>query len=361
MLSSSAVLCLAMMVASVQPGRAQLEPLAQPEPEWLTQMLQEGWQKVAVGILQRSVEGSQIETFTYGAEGLQWMVQRLEQQILSLEEMYDANPSGELADLIDSLNDELADANSAVSTGPIGEPFGGEQLANCDLSFGAHAYADPLTGSGAPGVTARADAYFHNNCGLVGNTYAYAYVQGQTGSVFSTKTQEDPKYSGTWLDSAAQWSLGGSLNCYSRAYARAWSNSGFGYETEDNNYACPTPPSVSVSGPTNVYTDYYYTPCADVTWTASASGGTPGYTYDWYIGNVYQGSGSTLTKNYCYTNTQVTVKAIARDTQNMTAENSFTTYIYYEPEPYDPCMYGGCGGCYPNGYYQPYDYHYVCP
>jgi hypothetical protein len=328
-----------MMVASVQPGRAQLEPLPQPEPEWLTQMLQDGWQKVAEGLLQRSGEGSQVETFTYGAEGLQWMVQRLEQQILSLEDMYGTHPSEDLADLIENLSDELADANRNLSTGQVGE-FSGEQLDNCDISYGAHAYADPLLGGAAPGVSALADAYFHNNCGYLGNTYAYAYVQATTGSVFSTKTQEDPKYDGAWLDSVAQWSLGGPADCYSNAYARAWSPAlSISYEAQDVNYSCPppppTPPAASITGPALVGLSSSI-PCKDVTWTASATGGSPGYTFDWYIDSIYQGSGTQLTKRYCFSSQTVTVDVIARDTAGLTDSASFTTNIAYLTSPTTP-------------------------
>ena len=336
LLSISAALYLAMF-SLAHFGVAQVQEI-KPEPPLVRQMLQEGWQKVAEGVLQRSVGGDQVETFTYGEEGLRYTLESLKEQVNSLQQIYNQHPSAELAQTIDTLQGQIAVGNTRLSSGQVEEPVG-EQIENCDISYGAHAYADPLTGSQAPGVTARSDAYFHNNCGFLGNTYAYAYVQGAIGTVFTTKTQEDPKYGGTWLDSAAQLSLSASSNCQSNSYARAWSDAlGISYETSAINYACPPPPlTVSISGTANVYTDNY-NPCADVTWTATASGGTPGYSYNWYIGGVWQGSGSQLTKQYCYTNATVTVtvQAVDSGSPQQSAQASYTTNIYYTN--YDPCV-----------------------
>ncbi len=94
-----AVLCLS--VASARPGLAQqLQP---QEPELVQQMLADGWEKVADGVLQRGLGGSRVETFTYNQEGLRWMVQRLEGRVSFLENEYRTYPSPELARLIDEL------------------------------------------------------------------------------------------------------------------------------------------------------------------------------------------------------------------------------------------------------------------
>jgi hypothetical protein len=229
-------------------------------------------------------------------------------------------------------------------------------MENCDISYGAHAYADPLSGS--QGVTARSDAYFHSNCGLIGNSYAQVYIQGATGTVFTTKTQEDPKFGSSWVDSAAQLSLNASSQCYSSAYARAWSDSlGISYETSDSNSLCPPPPPTAyISGPANVYTDNY-NPCANVTWTASGSGGTQPYSFHWYINGAYQTSGTQFTQQYCYTNGSVTVSVQLVDAASQVDWESFTTYISYTNN--DPCVQNPytcecninyCGGCYPYEY-----------
>jgi hypothetical protein len=91
------------------------------------------------------------------------------------------------------------------------------------------------------------------------------------------------------------------------------------------------PLDVSISGQPSVTTDYYTSACADVTWTASATEGHPGYTYSWYIGSgtTVQGTGSTFTKRYCSTSQDVTVKAVARDSDGHTSEATFTTDLQY--------------------------------
>jgi hypothetical protein len=90
----------------------------------------------------------------------------------------------------------------------------------------------------------------------------------------------------------------------------------------------------SVSGPASVTTDYYTSACANVTWTASATGGHPGgYTYSWYIGTdpTVQGTGSTFTKSYCNTTQSVAVKAVASDSDGHTDDSlPFTTSISYK-------------------------------
>ncbi|HEY9421850.1 MAG TPA: hypothetical protein VIW92_10595, partial [Thermoanaerobaculia bacterium] len=236
-------------------------------------------------------------------------------------------------------------------SGQVEEPSV-EQMENCDISYGAHAYADPLTGS--QGVTARSNAYFHNNCGFIGNTYAQVYVQGAVNTVFTTKTQEDPKFGGSWLDSAAQLSLNASSQCYASAYARAWSdNLGIGYETSDAESTCPVPiPVAYISGPANVYTDSY-SPCANVTWTASGSGGTSPYNFHWFINGAHVASGAQFTQQYCYTNGSVTVSLQLVDSASQVDWESFTTNIYYTDNnpcaqnPYTcECNINYCGGCY---------------
>ncbi|HEX6902341.1 MAG TPA: hypothetical protein VF789_21665 [Thermoanaerobaculia bacterium] len=360
--SKCAVFCLAMVITGAQLGMAQL--LQPQDPQWLLDMYEQGWQKVQEGVLQRSVGEGQIETFTYGEEGLSWTAESLKKRIVNLQHTYDQYPSPELADALTDLRNQLGVAITRLSSGQVEEPDA-EQMENCDISYGAHANPGFLQGSAAPGVTASASAYFHNNCGYLGNTYADVLVEAATGTVFTHKVQNDPKYDGTWLDSAASLSLGGSTQCKSTAYARAWSYSlGINYEAGPfDNFSCPPPaPTTSISGPSNVYTDNYY-PCADVTWTANPSGGTPGYTYNWYIGGVYQGSGSQLTKQYCYTNATVNVSVQIFDSgiPQQSASASFTTYVSYAENycysnPYTcECNVNYCSNCYQEPYSYPYE------
>jgi hypothetical protein len=346
--------CLVITITGAQVGMAQLLELQ--EPQWLTEMYQQGWQKVQEGVLQRSA-GGQIETFTYGEEGLQWTVESLKRQVIALQQVYDQKPSPELAESLASLRNQLGVATTQLSNGQVEAPSSA-QMENCDFSMGAHVFVDSLKANLSPGVTASADAYFHSSgCGFYGNTYANVTVEGNNGTVFTYKNQEDPKFGGSWLDSAVSLSLGVSTACKSTAYARAWSDSpSFGYEAQRiENYSCPvdTPFTVSISGPGSVYTDTY-TPCQYATWTANPSGGTPGYTYYWYINGVYQASGNQLTLQYCYTNATLNVSVQASDSSSpqKSASASFTTYVsYYEDyctsNPYTcECDPYRCGGCY---------------
>jgi hypothetical protein len=148
------------MITGAQLGMAQL--LEPQDPQWLTEMYEQGWQKLREGVLQRSVGGSQVETFTYGEEGLQWTVESLKQQIRNLQLLYDKQPSPELAESIDTLENQLGVAATRLRSGQVEEPSSA-QMENCDLHMAAHVYANRLTGAQSPGVTASADATFHSN------------------------------------------------------------------------------------------------------------------------------------------------------------------------------------------------------
>ena len=361
---SLALLCLSITFFGARAGSAQaLQPIQPQEPAWLTQMYAEGWQKVQEGVLQRTSEEGGKETFTYGEDGLKYQVESLKKQVNDLQQLYNQHPSPELGDAIDHLQHQIAEGNARLSLGQVESPSS-DQMNNCDFSYGGHAYADYLRGAQAPGVSASADAYFHNNCGYVGDTYALAYVEATSGTVHSTKNQEDPR-SGSWVDSAAQWTLAGSSNCNSRSAASVnVSALNISYSTQASNDLClPANLTVSINGPAEAYTDNYNSPCADITWTASASGGVPGYAYDWYIGGAYQGSGAQLTKRYCFTNTSVVVNVNAYDSASNSASASFVTNVYYTQysactsNPYScECDSSYCCG---GGFRQPYQD--ICP
>jgi hypothetical protein len=361
LLSVSAVLCLAMMITGARAGSAQeLQPL---EPEWLRQMYAEGWQKVQEGVLQRETGEGQPETFTYGAEGTQWVIGNLQQQVSLLESRYNEYPDEDLADLIDEMKGEILRLEASIESAPSAESFDGSELENCNVSWGGDAFAGSQ--SGTQGVTASSSAYFHNNCGYYGDTFAMAYAHAIAGTVETTKIQNDPK-SGTWVDSSASASANGSTGCesYSQGQVTVYALN-ISYLTPfRHNTNCSLPPQAFVNGTPDYYTDYY-SPCANVTWTASASGGTGVFTYEWYIGGVYQGSGSTLTRQYCNQTASVTVSLVARDSAGATAGASYTSNVYHfnnsNPCDYDPYAYG-CPCYNGGGGFQPYDRPYeICP
>jgi hypothetical protein len=333
-------LCLSFLV-SARPGFSQqLQPL-QNDPPLVSQMLQEGWEKVADGVLQRGAGGGKVETFTYGEEGLRWTARKLEARLEFLEKEYDAHPSADLARVIESLKAELVDADQTLKGG-VGQAElpSGEEMDACTISYDALAAADHLTGQ-SQGTAASASASYSSSCGQLGNSYAYAYARATAGTLTTTKIQEDPKYNSTSLASAASVSAPGSLDCYSEAYARAWSPTlNINYEVSDTNYDCPNIPppfSVSISGPDSIYLDDYNS-CQSVTWYATPNGGVPGYSYAWYINGYYYGTGSSVSEIYCQTNQRVDVTVYATDSASQSANNTYTTWVSYEPS----CN-SGCG------------------
>lgn len=244
----AAVLCLFITIPGACLGASQ--ELATPEPAWLHRMLQLGWQKVQPGVLQRDMDGGRVETFTHGQEGLRWTAQKLQERIRSLQHEYAQHPSPELAGLIASLQSESTQTDSSLKTAQT-DAFAAEPVtAACEPTFGVHAAADPLTGS--QGVTASADASYSSPCGDLGNVYSYAYARATLGSTMAVKSEEDSKLDGTALASAVTVSVNGSLDCYSEAYARAWSPTlNIGHETSDTNFSCPgaTSPGSTPSSP----------------------------------------------------------------------------------------------------------------
>jgi hypothetical protein len=232
----SALLGLTIISAGARAGSAQeVQPL---EPEWLTQMYAEGWQKVQEGVLQRVTEGGKRETFSYGAEGMQWVAQRYEQKVADLKSRYDASPSTDLAELIDQLEDQILHLEETIDSAPSAEAFNGEVLEECTPLHAVEAFADSQTG--IQGVTASARASFdHNGCDILGDTFteAQAHAKGATGETHITHI--DPKNDGASLESYSSASANGSTDCSSYAAASVtWPGLLTDYMDEVWNYSC---------------------------------------------------------------------------------------------------------------------------
>jgi hypothetical protein len=319
----STLLCLSMMFLAKVASAQEVQPL---EPDWLLQMYEEGWQKVQEGVLRRDVREGRFETFGYGAEGLQWLVEHYRQQLTYFESKYRESPSEELASLLDGLTDKINTLQGDALAASAAESFDGPQIDGCSFTYDATASAGPLTS--AQGVTAAASAYFQGTCEITANITALAYAHSIQGTQENTTTQLDPK-SGTWVESNATASANGSTGCESRAQASVEIPSlGIFYSTpEVTNYLCPD--QVSISGPAQIATDYYGQACADVTWTASTTSGRTDYTFEWYFGTALAGTGPTLTKRYCNETRNETVQVVARDSTSWSDDATFTTSIRY--------------------------------
>jgi hypothetical protein len=324
-------LCLFMLMcllmAFVQTGSAQ--EIQSREPAWMRQMYAKGWQKVQEGVLRRDAGDGRLETFGYGAEGYQWLIEKYSRQITYFEGKYREAPSAELASLIDRLQDKVNALQDEVPSVPAVKSFDIGKTAGCTLSFDYTADAGPL--SPMQGVTATASAYVHSTCPETGSTFAYAYAHAGGVDVLNTAVQEDPEDNGEWVNSYATAKIAGSTECESRAQASVDIPSrGIFRLAEDENYECPD--MVSITGPSQALTDYYGPACADVTWTAHTASGRTDYTFEWYIGTGLAGTGPTLARRYCSTSESVTVTAVATDSAGHTATSaSFTTDIQYRP------------------------------
>jgi hypothetical protein len=235
-LSLSIVLCLSIVISG---AAQQVQPV---DPEWLQQMYAEGWQSVQEGVLQRDTGGGEYETFSYGAEGLQWVVQGYEQQVGLLKSRYDASHSEDLATLIQQLEGEILRLQSDLESAPAAESIDGEAFEACAMSYGGDAFAGPQYGT--QGVTARASAYFHNDCGHLGDTFTMAYAHAIAPTGETTVTHNDPKNQGTWLDSSSNVSANGSTGCESNAQGSVTVSAlSLYYQTPfKQNYSCLRPP-----------------------------------------------------------------------------------------------------------------------
>jgi Carbohydrate binding module (family 6) len=235
---------LSLMILCARPGSAQAAaaPEPDPRPQWLGKMLDEGWGEAEAGVLERRTGGNRVETFTYGKEGQRFTARRLRQRIRSLQREQSAYPSPELARVIATLQSDLARTNVSLRDAKAG----GSGLAvvssavTCVPTVTYQANAGPLPPVDAPGVSASASASFHSGCGELGNVYSYAHARAtpEGSTLVSVRTEEEPRHDGASLTSAASVSVSGSLDCYSQAYARAWSAT-VDYQVTEENYQCP--------------------------------------------------------------------------------------------------------------------------
>jgi hypothetical protein len=291
----------------------------------------EGWKQVSDSVFERQRTETQVERLAYGREGIVWTIGELKGRLKSLQEEYQSHPSDDLAKVIDSLTTRIENARQelrAPTDGGISSMSEASSMSSmtetsttgCSRCYSATTNAYPLTSS--QGVGAVADATFSSGCGNVGYTYAFAYSRATLNGTTTTKTQEDPR-SGSNATSHAAASVNGSADCYSEAYASTESSAlGIFYSTTDVNYSCPaiaTPLSVSISGTTYEY--FAGTGCRSRTWTATPSGGTAPYTYQWYYNGSAVGTASTYTRSVCAANLSFQLRVVVTDSTGVTAQD----------------------------------------
>jgi len=317
---------------------------ASPEKEtWKetkARLAAEGWKQVSESVFERQRTETQIERLAYGREGIAWTIGELKGRLKSLQEEYQSHPSDDLAKVIDSLTTRIenarqelrapADGISSMSEASSLSSMTETSTTGCSRCYSATTNAHPLTSS--QGVGAVADATFSSGCSNTGYTYAFAYARATLNGTTTTKTQEDPR-SGSNATSHATATVNGSVDCYSEAYASTESSAlGISYSTTDINYSCPaiaTPLSVTVSGTTYEY--FAGTGCRSRTWTATPSGGTSPYTYQWYYNGAAVGTASTYTRSVCAASGSFQLRVVVTDSTGATAQSYHDVTVEVEP------------------------------
>jgi hypothetical protein len=255
---SSLLLCLA-VVSDPHPG------LAASLDVTIESLEKQGWQQVSPGVMQRTLEGGRIETFGFGAEGLQFKIQEMKERLAVLRKEYARQPSPELRRAIRAHRAEILRTQAGLrKSGAAGEMESASEAVtvsgfDCLAHYDGSVEAFPLS----PGVGARAGASFRSDCGQEGEVYAHAQAQATTAdNVITNRTQSDaapntPRF-GSDVTAAASVTANGVKNCHSYAYASVTfynADPAITYSQSASNTACTGSASVrpfAVDAPSNV-------------------------------------------------------------------------------------------------------------
>jgi len=315
-------ICSVLLLAVLVPGASALAQEEHRPGDALDRMMAEGWTPVASGVLQRQGEGKRVETFAVGPEGLRWAVREVQSRLAFLRSEYQAYPSGDLRRAIRSLRGELAKLQADLETSRD-EPLD-QALEKCTVNHGASADAFPL--SSAAGAGANASASFSTACAYDAETYAYAYARATANGVINTVIQEVPR-TGANITSSATASVQGTSHCLSEAYAYArYTPANIFHSVSDSNTSCTVPLAVLIDGPSQVDFDETTPECQDPVWSATASGGTPSYSYKWFVNGVQVGTGSSYSRSVCWWDGSFTLSLTVTDSAGQSASSSFEVW-----------------------------------
>jgi hypothetical protein len=245
---------------------------------------------------------------------------------------HEQTPSAELEQALGHLKDQMDEVEKTITALQTTAPA---PLSGCDISFYCNANAYPLTD--IQGVGADSWSYFsnYNTCPYAGMVYADARGYTNSGSDFQSRNDTGSNVSvSAWIRTP------GGPSCFSDAFSYVnVPDLGLYYSCYQSNYDCPVPVPplrVYLYGPSHIYVYGYE--CVTEYWSASASGGTPPYSFSWST-SYGGGSGDSFSITFCgwgsnYTE-YVNVSVTGYDSGGQSDSASMTTYVHYQGG--DPC------------------------
>ena len=294
----SLALCLALF-GVVSPTLAQTDQKSGEDT--LAQLQREGWKIVSDGLLQRELVPGEVESFAFGVPGFTWKVKDLQRQLQKLQAEFRANPTAELRKAIANHRKAIVNAKRALELARAAEALGEAadlSKVSCAINFSYNATGGPKTD--VQGVTTNASATFSGNCGFTGQVYAYAFAKAWYNGAETTQTVTDGPRSGASVSATASASRNGGSPCETYSYGEmvSYSLSPATWSKTATSASCPivsNPPVATINGPTYLGV----TACTTYTWTASVSGGTSPFTYQWTWNGTAVGTGSSYSRSYC--------------------------------------------------------------
>jgi len=204
---------------------------------------------------------------------------------------------------------------------------------NCAINFGYSANASYLTSQ--QGVTAGASANFSSNCytPFTAEVYATSYSWATVNGAPIQKDMFDGPRSGSNVSASVSTTQTGLAACQSYGYASMTMNGdsysgswSYSYVTDASNFVCPdVTPVPTITGANSILAT---SGCVTTTWTASATGGTSPYTYQWTWNGANVGTGATYSRSTCpgssYSKTTNTLGVTATDSASRTGSTSIS-------------------------------------
>lgn len=346
---------LALGLALLAPARPSLAAET-GSSDTIDRLTKEGWVLVSPNVLQRDMGNGKVETIGFGVEGLQFKIEGMKKDLAFFKESLRRNPDYQIRQTVQAYRAEIKRLKRNLALmAETDEAVVSKAGIDCTIRYGAHVNAFPLSTS--QGVGANADSYFNNNCtqhNQQGEVWVTTTSEARAANnVFTRSTKTDPlagpsaPNTGYNVSASSATSVNGVTECLSYAYASITSyDIGVVYEQTAWNYTCPSNMTVAITGPTYAFISGWN--CQTLTWNASVSGGSPGYTYTWYRDGYQAGTGSAYSETFCgsnYTYTDsVYLSLTAYDSagQNKSDTHSATIEYYGNTsncDPYDPSRF----------------------